>query len=67
MSDKDFDDGTHGAFILWIDYGYEGWHPYSYDTFKAAVDYAMNRASSPCVITGPVLRPQAPDSAKGKA
>ncbi len=31
--------GTKGPYIRWIDWGpYEGWHPYSYDSLREAVE-----------------------------
>lgn len=29
---------TDGPYIRWLDYGYEGWHPDSYDTLAEALE-----------------------------
>jgi len=44
------DPGIHGRFIVWIDYGYGGWQPYSFDTVEEAVS-AAKQASSGWVLT----------------
>jgi hypothetical protein len=31
-------DSTSGPIILWVDYGYEGWRPQSFDTIKEALE-----------------------------
>lgn len=28
-----------GPFIRWLDFGYEGWHPHSFDTLKEAIEW----------------------------
>lgn len=53
------DEGPHGAFIVWFDFGYDGWHPYSYDTLEEAIASAESDRSNPYVITGPVVFPAA--------
>jgi len=29
---------TEGPYIVWFDYGYEGWRPYSYKTLREALE-----------------------------
>ncbi len=31
-----YDEG--GPFIMWLNYGYDGWAPHSYDTLKDALE-----------------------------
>ena len=35
---EDRQERTKGPYIVWMDYGYEGWKPDSYATLKEAVD-----------------------------
>ena len=35
-------DGTQGPIILWLNYGTEGWHPYSYPSVRAALEETKN-------------------------
>lgn len=30
-------EGTRGPYIKWLNYGYEGWKPYSYPDIKSAL------------------------------
>ena len=32
----------NGPYVVWIDYGYEGWRPISYDTIEEAVAHKDN-------------------------
>jgi hypothetical protein len=41
--------GTSGPIILWLDYGYEGWQPYSFNTVKQALE--ANKFGSTFIIT----------------
>jgi hypothetical protein len=43
------DPATNGPFIVWQDYGYEGWAPTSYATLKEALE--AHRYQSEFVIT----------------
>ena len=45
--------GTDGPVILWLDYGYEGWKPYSFETVADALhvgkfgnDYVITRKAT---------------------
>ena len=38
MSYKSNDENIKGPFILWVDYGYEGWKPRSFNTIKEALE-----------------------------
>lgn len=44
--------GTRGPFIVWENYGYEGWHPKSYNTLAEALQ--AQRYNQEWVITKPV-------------
>jgi hypothetical protein len=48
------DEDTLGPFIVWCDYGYDGWGPTSYPTLEAALIGARGGYSSSYVITKPV-------------
>ena len=37
MSGQSTSEEIKGPFILWIDYGYEGWKPVSFETIEAAL------------------------------
>ena len=43
-------DDLDKPYIVWIDYGYEGWSPTGYSTLKEAI--ASNKYGSEWVITG---------------
>lgn len=45
-------DETRGPFIVWENYGYEGWQPKSYETLKEAI--LAERYHTEFVITRPV-------------
>lgn len=47
------------AFIVWVDYGSEGWAPFGYGSLEDATRAIANGFSHPAVITGPVLFPPA--------
>lgn len=42
-------DDTTGLYIVWEDYGYEGWHPKSYATLKEAL--MAHRYNSEFLVT----------------
>ena len=53
------DDALKSAFIVWVDYGTEGWSPFGYNTLEDATRAVASGFSHPVVITGPVLFPPA--------
>lgn len=38
-------------YIVWTDYGYEGWRPKLYETLEEALDDIQNYNYGPCVLT----------------
>jgi hypothetical protein len=42
-------DGAEGPYIMWIDYGLEGWSPQSFQTLREAV--CVRPIGGDCVIT----------------
>lgn len=33
---------AHGTYVIWIDYGVEGWKPHSFDTVREALEFNKN-------------------------
>lgn len=51
---------TSGPIILWLDYGYEGWAPYSFQTLEEALQADRSMAVRPegFVITYRIKGPE---------
>lgn len=55
---SDDDSALKAPFIVWIDYGCEGWKPRGCDTLGAAHEYVASGLSFRVKITGPVIWPE---------
>lgn len=55
---SDFDKLAAARYILWVDYGLEGWHPSSFEHEADLVQWIVsgNTGGSPFVVTGPVMQ-----------
>lgn len=55
--DEDHADALQSAFIVWVDYGSEGWCPFGFDKLDDAARAIARDFMHPAVITGPALFP----------
>ena len=49
------DELKDAAFILWLNYGSEGWKPYPYPSAEELAGTIEAGTSSPFVVTGPAM------------